>query len=112
LYTEKRKRKNILVNFSVKDKSDQLGQVDGSMGDSNLQSPVLLDAFYSSSPNSGQRTSWFSGLNHFVNLLDNYALFIMAGYDTTTCATSWLLYLLAHHPEAKRKLTDEIDHFL
>ena len=35
-------------------------------------------------------------------------MFFFAGYDTTAAASSFLMYLLALHPEMQQKLYEEI----
>lgn len=43
---------------------------------------------------------------------DNLIQLFMTGYDTTTCATVWTLYLLAQHPEACARLLAELHEVL
>ena len=43
-----------------------------------------------------------------LEVLGNGAMFFFAGYDTTSTASSFLMYLLAIHPEIQQKLYEEI----
>ena len=39
----------------------------------------------------------------------NLLLFMLAGYDTTSNALSYMTYLLATHPDEQEKTRDEVD---
>ena len=45
-------------------------------------------------------------------LRDEVMTLFLAGHETTANALSWALYLLATHPEAERRLRDELDEVL
>ncbi|HKN01065.1 MAG TPA: cytochrome P450 [Candidatus Binataceae bacterium] len=45
-------------------------------------------------------------------LRDNLATYLGAGTETTAVALSWIWYLLSAHPDAQRKLFDEVDSVL
>lgn len=45
-------------------------------------------------------------------LLDETRTLFFAGYETAATGMTWALYLLARHPEAARKLADELDRVL
>ncbi len=45
-------------------------------------------------------------------LLDESLILFAAGHETTANATSWLLYLIAQHPDVETKLLAEIDRVL
>jgi cytochrome P450 len=45
-------------------------------------------------------------------LRDNLATFLGAGTETTAVALSWIWYLLSTHPDAERKLVEEVDSVL
>ncbi|XP_046450540.1 cytochrome P450 4C1-like [Daphnia pulex] len=40
---------------------------------------------------------------------DEISLFISAGYDSSSVAITWFLYLIAKHPEHQKLVTDELD---
>lgn len=40
---------------------------------------------------------------------DEVMTLFLAGHETTASALTWAVYLLAEHPEAARRLTDEVD---
>jgi cytochrome P450 len=40
---------------------------------------------------------------------DEAMTILMAGHETTANALAWSLYLLAHHPDARARLEDEVD---
>ncbi|XP_046450536.1 cytochrome P450 4c3-like isoform X2 [Daphnia pulex] len=40
---------------------------------------------------------------------DEIALFIIAGFDSSSVAMNWFLYLIAKHPEHQKLVTDELD---
>ncbi len=42
----------------------------------------------------------------------NLILFMLAGYETTSTALSYCVYILAKHPEEQQKLVDEITDYL
>ncbi|KAL1765729.1 cytochrome P450 3A9 [Sigmodon hispidus] len=44
-----------------------------------------------------------------VEIVAQSVIFIFAGYETTSSALSFALYLLATHPDVQKKLQDEID---
>nr|XP_034345873.1 cytochrome P450 3A13 isoform X2 [Arvicanthis niloticus] len=44
-----------------------------------------------------------------VEIVAQSVIFIFAGYETTSSALSFALYLLAIHPDVQKKLQDEID---
>ncbi|XP_052023974.1 cytochrome P450 3A13 [Apodemus sylvaticus] len=44
-----------------------------------------------------------------VEIVAQSVIFIFAGYETTSSALSFVLYLLAIHPDVQKKLQDEID---
>ena len=44
-----------------------------------------------------------------IEIVGNSILLILAGYDTTTNAMTFLMYNLATHPEVQEKLREEID---
>jgi cytochrome P450 len=45
-------------------------------------------------------------------LRDETVTLFLAGYETTSLALSWAWYLLAQHPEAEKKLLQELDEVL
>lgn len=45
----------------------------------------------------------------FQEISMNLLLFMLAGYDTTSNALSYITYLLATHPEEQAKTRDEVD---
>jgi cytochrome P450 len=47
-----------------------------------------------------------------ARIRDTALAVVMAGYHTSGVAASWALHLLAGHPEATRRLQDELDHVL
>lgn len=44
-----------------------------------------------------------------VEIVAQSIFFIFAGYDTTSSALSFAMYLLATHPDVQKKLQDKID---
>ena len=42
-------------------------------------------------------------------LITQSIIFIFAGYETTSSTLSFLLYILATHPDVQQKLQEEID---
>ena len=44
-----------------------------------------------------------------LEIVAQSVIFIFAGYETTSSALSFALYLLATHPDVQKKLQDEID---
>nr|XP_044998606.1 cytochrome P450 3A9-like isoform X3 [Jaculus jaculus] len=44
-----------------------------------------------------------------LEIVAQSVIFIFAGYETTSSALSFVLYLLATHPDVQKKLQDEID---
>ena len=42
-------------------------------------------------------------------LMAQSVIFIFAGYETTSSTLSFLLYILATHPDVQQKLQEEID---
>ncbi|MFB6361705.1 MAG: cytochrome P450 [Halobacteriales archaeon] len=44
-----------------------------------------------------------------TEVVDNVVTFLFAGHETTSLALTYTLFLLARHPEAQRKLRDEVD---
>lgn len=44
-----------------------------------------------------------------MEIVAQSVIFIFAGYETTSSALSFVLYLLAIHPDVQKKLQDEID---
>lgn len=45
------------------------------------------------------------------SLVDNLLTFVAAGHETTALALTWTLRMLAEHPEAERRVLDEICNF-
>jgi len=43
---------------------------------------------------------------------DQILIFLLAGHDTTAVALTFALHLLGHHPDAQRRLRDEVDDVL
>lgn len=48
-----------------------------------------------------------SGIDHAA-VVGNVSTMLLAGEDTTSSALSWLVWLLAHHPEALRRAQEEV----
>ncbi len=44
-------------------------------------------------------------------LIDEVMTLVVAGHETTASALNWTWYLLAHHPQAERRMHEEIDHW-
>jgi cytochrome P450 len=40
---------------------------------------------------------------------DEVMTMLLAGHETTSIALSWIYYLLSRHPDAQRRITDEVD---
>ena len=54
----------------------------------------------------------YGDAEHATELRDNLAIFLGAGTETTAVALLWAWYLLSKHPEAERRLKDEVDSVL
>ncbi|MCQ0988563.1 cytochrome P450 [Jiella marina] len=71
-------------------------------GDPVPDRDILSSLLVARDPVTGTR------LDH-EELLDQIAVFFLAGHETAAAALGWTLYLLAHHPEMQRELRAEVE---
>ena len=45
----------------------------------------------------------------FKEIKTNLVLFMLAGYETTSTALTYAIYILIKHPEEQQKLIEEVD---
>lgn len=63
---------------------------------------AFLDMLLNATDEEGKKLS-------YKDIREEVDTFMFEGHDTTAAAMNWVLYLLGHHPEAQKKVHQELD---